>query len=169
MGDSDKGGLPDLARTVYELVKKDDADALNALHASGEWTDLGIVADSMKQPDGITWYYTALALAATHNQLGVMRLLIQLGAKTDEEREWHHLPSTEAAGMGSIEGLKLLKENGCNISAQDRGGRSPVLIAAQQGHLPVLQLLHSWGEDMHVADANGNTPLDWAKSEAHTE
>jgi hypothetical protein len=26
----------------------------------------------MKQPDGITWYYTALALVATHNQLGAL-------------------------------------------------------------------------------------------------
>ena len=81
-----------LAGSVVQLLQNDDTDGLKAVHDSGKWTDLEMVVHSGKGPDGNTWYFTALAMAAFNNQLGMMRLLIQLRAKVDEERERHFLP-----------------------------------------------------------------------------
>ena len=53
--------LPALARTMIRLVESNDADGIKALHDSGEWTDLEMVAQSAKAPDGKTWYCSALA------------------------------------------------------------------------------------------------------------
>jgi ankyrin repeat protein len=150
-------------------VKNDDADGLKALHDSGKWTDVNMVVDNAKDSNGNTLHFSALAVAADYNRLGVMHLLIQLGAKVDEDRERHLLPSNQAAAAGSIDVLKLLKENGCNLSAIGSKGLTPVHSAAMVGHLPVLELFHSWDEDMQVVDAHGHTPLDWAKSKGHTD
>ena len=53
--DGGEDGSPTaLAVSVARLVESDDADGLKALHDSGKWTDLDMVVDSEKGPDGIT-------------------------------------------------------------------------------------------------------------------
>ena len=123
---SNDGNLAALSGSLVQLMQNDDTDGLKAVHDSGEWTDLEMAVDSREGADGNTWYSSALAFASGQSKIGVMGLLIQLGAKTDEERKWHVLPSNQAAAAGSIEGLKLLKENGCNVSAKDSEGNTPV-------------------------------------------
>ena len=105
-----------LGRRIIALIQAGSLAAVYELHDSGEWTGLEMVMHSRKGDDGITRHWTAMAMAASCKQLEVMRWLIEKGAKVDETREWHVLPSIAAAGAGFIEGLELLKEKGCDLS-----------------------------------------------------
>ena len=78
---------------VSSLAIDGNFSTLNELHNSGEWTDLETAVNSRKGPDGKTYYYTAMAWAASYKQLEVMRWLIEKGAKVNETRECHQLPS----------------------------------------------------------------------------
>ena len=78
---------------INGLIEAGDVSSLQRLHFERAWTDLNMVVASEKGPDGKTWYYTAMAIAAICKQLKVMRWLIEEGAKMDEIREWHHRPS----------------------------------------------------------------------------
>ena len=99
---------------MFKLTKDGDAGGLEELHEKGGWPDVEMAADSEKGADGNVWHYSALAVAATHNQLEVVRVLIEMGAKVNEEREGYALPSVEAAGEGRLEVLELLVKNGCD-------------------------------------------------------
>jgi ankyrin len=117
---------------VTALVETGDVNSLHRLQSEKAWTDLETAVHSMKEADGNTRHYTAMVLAAVHKQLEVMRWLIEKGAKVDEIREGHALPSNAAAGIGFIEGLGLLKEKGCDLSKADSNGLTPVCAHARQ-------------------------------------
>ena len=152
------GGAMGIQSRMLRFMKEGNTAAVKELHDSGEWTDLETVVDSGKGADGNTRLWTAMAWAALFKQLGVMRWLVEKGAKVAETREWHQLPSNVAAAAGFIEGLELLKEKGCDLSKADSDGFTPAHCAAREGHLPALRLLHSYGVPMNVKDKDGRTP-----------
>ena len=79
------------------LIMDGDLATVKEMRDSGEWTDLETAVDSGKGNDGTTWYFTAMVMAAQYKQLEVMRWLIEKGAKVNETRERHVLPSNMAA------------------------------------------------------------------------
>ena len=97
---------------VLKLTEDGDAGGLEELHEKGGWPDVEMTVDSAKGSDGNVWHFTALAVAATYNQREVVCVLIKMGAKVNEEREWHGLASVEAAASGHLEVLELLVKNG---------------------------------------------------------
>jgi ankyrin repeat protein len=119
--------------------------------------------------DGNIWHWTAMAVAAYYKQLEVMRWLIEKGAKVDEDRELHELPSNAAASVGFIEGLELLKYKGCDLSKANSEGTSPVHCAAVVGNMPTLRLLKGWGVPMDVNNCFGRTPAYYTAEKGHTE
>ena len=111
-----------------------------------------LVVYSVNDEHGNVWHSTALAVAATYNQLDVVRVLINMGAKVNEERVWHVLASVQAAGNGHLEMLELLVKNGCDLGLGDSEGFTPICAAAQlQGYLPILNVLdHNSGTPTHT-------------------
>ena len=86
---------------VLKLTKDGDAGGLEELHEKGGWPDVEMEVHSAKGRDGTMWHCSALAVAAGINQLEVVRVLIKIGAKVNEEREWYGVPSCGAAGLGA--------------------------------------------------------------------
>jgi hypothetical protein len=138
-----------MIKRIVIAIKTGTMAAINELHDSGEWTDLEMAMDSKNPggPSGKTWYFTAMAMAAMYKQLELMRWLIEKGAKVNEDREWHYLPSNTAATAGFIEGLELLKEKGCDRQRQ---------TAQAVRHLPALRLLHSFECPLDCLDNEGS-------------
>ena len=109
---------------VGALVEAGDAAGLLAFHCSsgGAWSDLehsdskSIIANDGSVETQQGWRWSPLAQAAGKKQLDVMRVLLDLGARVGDTREYHTAPAIEAALGGFAEGLKLLDENGCPIA-----------------------------------------------------
>jgi hypothetical protein len=94
------GGESVFKQRLSMLTEDGDAGGLEELHEKGGWPDVEMEVGSGKGGDGNMWHWSALAVAADHNQLEVVRVLIKLGAKVNEERGWHALPSCLAAAEG---------------------------------------------------------------------
>jgi ankyrin repeat protein len=152
---------------VLKLTEDGDAGGLEELHEKGGWPDVEMAVGSGNGEN--TWHFTALAFAATYNQLEVVRVLIKMGAKVNEEREWYHLPSCLAAAEGHLEMLELLVKNGCDLGLGDCDGMTPAHCAAQNNHLHILHFLHSSGAPMHTKNNKGETPADLTTLQGHTE
>ena len=96
---------------VFKLTQGGDAGGLEELHEKGGWPDVEMEVYIAKGVSGNVWHYSALAMAAFHNQLEVVFVLIKMGVKVNEGREWYGLPSVEAAANGRLEVLELLVKN----------------------------------------------------------
>ena len=107
-GEKGVGGESVVKQRVFNLTKDGDAGGLEELHEKGGWPDVEMEVYSGKGDDGNVWHCSALAMAAIFNQNEVVCVLIKMGAKVNEEREWYILPSVQAAGHGRLEVLELL-------------------------------------------------------------
>jgi ankyrin repeat protein len=113
--------------------------------------------------------FSAIAWAAHYKQLEVMRWLIDNGAKVNEDREWHYLPSSSAAAAGFIEGLELLKEKGCDLSKANSIGFTPAHHAAIGGQQNIIQQLDEWNVPLDKKTMSRQKPADRADSHGHTQ
>lgn len=162
---------PDLAVQVRELIMSRDTVGLKALRDCGQWKDLEmpVLVRANTEPQHPQWKFTSLALAACFKQLEVMQWLIEEGAKVDEIREWHKLPSNLAASERFIAGLELLNQKGCNFNLADVKENTPVHVAAFQNDLSTLRFFQSWGVALDTKNKVGKTPCCVAKAAGSKE
>ena len=114
------GGESVYKQRVFNLTKGGDAGGLEELHEKGGWPDVEMAVGSGKGDDGNMWHLTALAVAATHNQLEVARVLIKMGAKVNEEREWYALPSCLAAAITAFQVTTAWWPSSCPVHNRKR-------------------------------------------------
>src|SRR6266702_1274934 len=100
---------------------------------------------------------TPLLLASEVNNTAAVKVLLDAGAGTDEQR-----PRPPEERAMAIETVKLLVERGVDVKAAGQFGWSALHAAAYQGLTDVIEFLVSKGADVNEFDAFGQTPLSIA-------
>jgi ankyrin repeat protein len=117
--------------------------------------------------------YTALSLAARNADVGLMKKLIDAGAKIDLGTDQIGTLVRQTLYSGSVEAFQLLLDAGFQInrsiqnlipSDSARGNTmTPLHLAAYKGNTEVVELILKNGADINSkASAYGNTPLLYA-------
>jgi len=128
---------------------------------------------------------TAAHLAATNEQIEVLRYLIDNKINLNPEDRWGSTPLDDAYVRGNKLIIEILEGNGAkkgenrlsletfqglpsHVDATDGGVDEPVW-AASRGSLDALERLVARGQRIDVADYDLRTPLHLAASEGHLE
>jgi ankyrin repeat protein len=99
----------------------------------------------------------ALALGARRGSCGVVRVLLEEGARTDGLTAARALVAAKTRQVGECESLLL--RAGVSLDNGDRGGETLLIKAARRGSLAGLQQLIGLGADLEVATNLGSTAL----------
>lgn len=98
--------------------------------------------------------------AADYRKRRIVELLLQHGAKVDEEDNNRRTPLSIAAEVDSLKIIQTLLKSGAKIDSQDCWGRTPLSYAAEKGHLKVIAFLLDKGADRGLrCDQGGFSPL----------
>ncbi len=113
---------------------------------------------------------TALMRAARGNDIALIRLLLDAGARIDATNEegatvihamaGSRAPGDDAGQAAQRELLEFLTAAGADIAAVTSNGQTAVHRAARSGNAPFIRLLHERGVALDTADEDGNTPHD---------
>ena len=114
---------------------------------------------------------TPLMISAAHGYLGIVKLLLELGAKVEKRNRWKESALMLASSKGFHEIVLKLLEHGGNFRGGDVNEKTALLRAAQNGHLFVVKILLSKGADIHVNSfdlrGEGGTALIQAARNGH--
>lgn len=112
---------------------------------------------------------TLLCRGSKSGQLGVVKLLLELGAD-------QHVVDSEgnsALHVGSQEGreevVKFLLEHGAQQDKPNSHGQTPLMVAAASGRLEVVATLLRHKARIHLKDFGGLTAINLARNRGHTE
>ncbi|OBT84941.1 hypothetical protein VE02_06622 [Pseudogymnoascus sp. 03VT05] len=105
---------------------------------------------------------TPLSWAAMKGHEGVVKLLLEQGAKVDAKDKYGQTPLSWAAEDGHEAVVKLLLEQGAKVDAKDSSSRTPLSGAASSGREGVVKLLLEQGAKMDAKDKYSQTPLSLA-------
>lgn len=144
-------------------------DNKNALHVASEKGYLEVVQlllDNGAEVNSKTAsdHYTALILAAQHENSAVTKLLISAGADISAENGYGNTALHEACHAGNIEVAKELVAAGANVNAVNHKGSTPIHTLCY-GESPgthtveFLKFLLASGSNLDAADKRGMTPL----------
>jgi ankyrin repeat protein len=152
------------ALDVFEAATAGDATRVAALVDADR-----TLADSVAV-DG----YTPLGLAAFFKRPGVVKALLDRGAKPSAPSRdqgftpLHSAVANDAAGS-ERDIVRMLLEAGADPNAKSREGGTPLHTAAFTGDLEIAELLLAHGADPSATDRKGHTPLDVARERKNVE
>lgn len=136
------------ANALVEAVQRGDVGSVRARLASGT------------EPDG--W---ALMIAADHNQVAMVRLLLDAGADPDTTHEKGATTLGWAASGGHSKVVALLLKHGADVNLRDPYGESTALMSAAGSAQPqVVEHLLRAGADVNLRAIRGRTALMSAAS-----
>jgi ankyrin repeat protein len=103
-----------------------------------------------------------LAVAARHEQVGVVRVLLQhMGGEGLDDWDEGGNTALHYAAAGGLQGMAAdLLRHGAQPMSRDETGYVPLMCAAARGHLPVVQMLlqHMGGRGVDERNQGGNDP-----------
>ncbi|KAH8652160.1 hypothetical protein BX600DRAFT_472039 [Xylariales sp. PMI_506] len=130
------------------------------------------LGSSTDAEDGDVWSYkpseTAdeiikmpLILAATKNNLSIMRILVQAGIQASTDSiGWLSSHLQYAILSGSVALVKLLFQSGATVDMKSKeSGQIPLCTAAECGHVDIIVFLVDCGAGLEGQTAEGETPL----------
>ena len=112
-----------------------------------------------------------LQIATAWGYIPVMRSLLDLGAKVDEQQPNSDGPLIFAVQNHQVEAARLLIERGADVNRPGDKGRTPLMHAAiaDFGDARMVELLLKAGARKDVRDADGVTPADYARQYQHEQ
>jgi len=119
--------------TLHEAAREGKVDSVKEFLAKGEAVD-------KKDFKGVT----PLGYAVGHNQAGVVKILLDKGAKAVVDTQGNTALHF-AAGYGRTQILELLLGRMKNVSPQNEQGRTPLNVAEQNGQAQCVQMLRAKG------------------------
>ena len=170
-----------LNKNCYEAAKNGNLDQVTLLIEQGvdkdkPYTDpnirtmatsRGVSGGRILPPAGYTLRgYTLLTIASKHDQLPVVRYLVEQGAdmeKADADEGMTAL--TCASYNGHIDVIRYLLEQGADRDHADGGGDTALHMAARSGHLEPAKLLMVYGADLDAENEDGDLPIEVARDE----
>ena len=143
---------------LVEAVKLQDRVAVDAF-----LTDQ--VDANIAQPDGAT----ALHWASYHDDLGLVELLLDAGAKIDAVNDYGITPLSLACENGAATMVSRLIAAGASPDITRSTGETPLMTCARTGSVEAVTALLTQGADPNASESwQGQTALMWAAAEAHT-
>ena len=110
---------------------------------------------------------TPLSIAASKNNIKMVKLLASHGADVNGRNDAGNPPVQVAAFAGLPELIKLLIEAGSPVNVQDQVGDTPLHDAALQGHVEAARVLVGAGAAVNAKNNRRRTPLDLAEQNDH--
>ncbi len=110
-----------------------------------------------------------LSIAASKGYLGVVKRLLEAGAKVDYGGERGHTPLMTASYEGHLEIVAVLLDAGADVNARHVKGHTPLSNAAFQGQSEVVRLLIKRGARIDDKDNEGKDALAIAKERGNTQ
>jgi ankyrin repeat protein len=111
--------------------------------------------------------YTPLAMAAKHNRLDMLHLLLQKGARTEVSSS-HGTALLEASSLGYLDVIEALLNNAADVTLTERGtGYNALMTACAYGKTAVARQLLSHGAYLSIDQRgrhDGRTALWYAAS-----
>ncbi|MCY4520798.1 MAG: ankyrin repeat domain-containing protein [Caldilineaceae bacterium] len=142
------------------LVKAVARDQTKTVHVLLEFgTDVVSLIPKMKR--------TALHVAAVHNSINAMQVLLSSGADVHCRDRDGFTPLHTAAIDGRTEAAQLLLEVGAEVNARSQRGYTPLYMTAINGKSDTADLLLKSGATVNVEDNNGWIPLYEAVAFGH--
>ena len=110
-----------------------------------------------------------LHIATAWGYIPVMRSLLDLGAKVDEQQPNSDGPLIFAVQNHQVDAASLLIERRADVNRPGDNGRTPLMHAAiaDFGDARMVELLLKAGARKDVRDADGLTPADYARQYQH--
>jgi ankyrin repeat protein len=106
---------------------------------------------------------TPLHVAARHNSVDMVTLLLKNGAKIDARNRELATPLALAAWRGSLDAAKVLLAKGADIEARNVRGQTPLFYAVVGPNaVNLVPFLIEHGAEINVRDTAGITALDLA-------
>jgi ankyrin repeat protein len=110
---------------------------------------------------------TALGLAVSHRQLGIVKLLLEHGARPDIPSKFgprKGAPLHMAIAIGALDIMKVLVEAGASDSSPDDLGHTPLVTASHAGQVEVVKYLLNREVNVHATNKLGQNALQVASS-----
>mgnify|MGYP002842833464 CR=1 FL=1 len=111
----------------------------------------------------------AAAMHSTGDDLSVLTLLVESGARVDARHRLGVTALHELAARGLAKGVELLLANGAEADAADAYGDTALTWAASRGHLEATRILIEVGNATLVTNHFGSNALHAAAFTLHTE
>jgi ankyrin repeat protein len=105
---------------------------------------------------------TALIETTWGGSTGIVKSLLEKGAKTETLSEKHGTALNIAAGCGYKEICQLLLDHGANIESRNKEGKTPLISAAKNERTEVVRLLLAREASVKAKDVYGQTALSLA-------
>ena len=141
-------------RHYKDDAKEECASIIQRLVAKG--ADMNIACSFLSPIRGYQ-YGTAFFEALITNRIEVLRLLLELGVRTDAV---HQNPLVEACTMRNMAVIRLLLSHGADVNIIDNGCRTCMSIACEHGYDDLAELLLDHGADMDAKTGRyGQTPF----------
>ncbi|XP_060064198.1 transient receptor potential cation channel subfamily A member 1-like [Ylistrum balloti] len=138
--------------SLWHAVRENDSRSVTDLLANSP--DLVDEVDNLGN--------SPLHLAAKHNAVAVMSVLIRHNADVNKEGPYRYCPLHTAARHNNCEAAQVLIQSRANLMCQDAKMKTPLHLAARHGHLQMARTLLT-GVGGHVAvnavDEDELTPL----------
>ncbi|MTI11730.1 ankyrin repeat domain-containing protein [Sansalvadorimonas verongulae] len=114
-------------------------------------------------------FHHGLYFAAQNGHDKVVKILVDAGAKLNQQINNGATPLYIAAEKGHAEVVQILVDAGAKLNQQTIDSATPLFIAAQQGHAEVVQILVDAGAKLNQQTNDGATPLYIAAQNGHAE
>ncbi|KAI1746734.1 ankyrin repeat-containing domain protein [Xylaria castorea] len=110
---------------------------------------------------------TALIKAASDGSKGVVKLLLDVGAKVNASDNHGSTALIHASQRGHDATVKLLLDSGARVNALDNYSSTALIYASQRGHDATVKLLLDVGAKVNASDNYGSTALIHASQRGH--
>ena len=112
----------------------------------------------------------SLQYAAAHKQVGVVSMLLSMGANPNAVGSEGRRALNVASLKGDAAVARLLLEHGANPNLRDKTGSTPLHDASLNGNKDVIELLLSHGAEINALDGESkSTALHYAASYGRLE
>lgn len=123
-------------------------------------------ADIDRRTDG-GFGFTPLALAAQEGHYGIVKLLLQNGARQSVRNDGGCTALIMSAIHGHAQVAQLLIDSGAEVDAADSNGVTSLYSAALKGHPKVVKLLIEAGAGVNICASDGCMPLHPSSKDGH--
>lgn len=151
---------------IHDAAKRGDVERVRRLLARSWWPIGRATVNQKENKSG----WLPIHAAASGNQLGATRALLELGADINSDlnaRRW--TPLHYAAEGGHAELTQFLLGHGADANAAGGTGDTPAHLAAEKGHLRVVELLLRHGVSTDERNRDEKTALHKAAAADHVE